>query len=442
MKTFSELPLSKVLQTNLANNAFVEPTPVQAQSIPQQLAGRDCVITAQTGTGKTLAFVLPLLEKLLKAPPAPHANGPSALILSPTRELAIQISECFSKLSAGTGIRAAIAVGGLNENAQLQAIRKGAQVVVATPGRLNDFLERKLLKLGATHHLVLDEADRMLDMGFLPTIKRILAALPTERQTIFCSATIESSVAHLVQAHVKNPVRVAIGSTTKPAEHIELHVYEVEQDRKLGLLEKMLREGEGSFLVFARTKHGADRLAKKLARSGSKATAIHGNRTQSQRNQALRGFQDGNYRVLVATDVAARGVHVEGIAHVVNYDLPQVPEDFIHRVGRTGRAGMRGTASTFSTRDERSEIRKIERLLDLRLTPQPVPAGIERETRGSQQNSPHQANAPHHAAAREARAHHDRGTPNKSKSGASKGSGPKSFGTMSFGPKGRRRRRA
>ena len=402
MKTFSELPLSRVLQTNLANNAFVQPTPVQALSIPQQLAGHDLVITAQTGTGKTLAFLLPLLEKLLKTPPA-HASGPSALLLSPTRELAIQISEAFSMLAAGTGIRAAVVVGGLNESAQLQSIRKGAQVVVATPGRRNDFLERKLLKLGSAHHLVLDEADRMLDMGFLPTIKRILAALPADRQTVFCSATIESSVAHLIDVHLKNPIRVAVGSTTKPAEHIELHVYEVEQDRKLGLLEKMLRDDQGSFLVFARTKHGADRLAKKLARSGSKATAIHGNRTQSQRNQALRGFQEGSYRVLVATDVAARGVHVEGIAHVVNYDLPQVPEDFIHRVGRTGRAGLRGTASTFSTRNERSEIRKIERLLDLRLTPQPVPAGIEREARSTSAEPSVQP------MGRDPRVRHDRG---------------------------------
>jgi ATP-dependent RNA helicase RhlE len=380
MKTFSELPLSPVLQTSLAQHGFVQPTPVQALAIPQQLAGHDLVITAQTGTGKTLAFLLPLLERLLQKGPTPGIN---ALILSPTRELAIQISECFSKLAGGTGIRAAVVVGGMSEHAQLQAIRKGVQVVVATPGRLSDFLERKLVKLGAAHILVLDEADRMLDMGFLPTIKRIMATLPAERQTVFCSATIESSVAHLIQAHLKNPVRIAIGSTTKPAEHIELHVYEVDQDRKLGLLEKMLRDDNGSFLVFARTKHGADRLAKKLVRGGSTATAIHGNRTQSQRNMALRGFQEGSFRVLVATDVAARGVHVEGIAHVINYDLPQVPEDFIHRVGRTGRAGLRGTASTFSTRSERGEIRKIERLLDLQLTPRPVPAGLEREAASS-----------------------------------------------------------
>ncbi len=376
MKTFLELPLSPVLQTNLAKHGFVEPTPVQALSIPPQLAGNDVVITAQTGTGKTLAFLLPLLDRLLQQGAMP---GIRALILSPTRELAIQIGESFSKLAAGTGLRAAIVVGGMSEQNQLHAVHKGAQVVIATPGRLADFLERKLLKLGTTQTLILDEADRMLDMGFLPTIRRILGTLPADRTTIFCSATIESSVAHLIQGYLKNPVRITAGSPTKPAEHIELHVYEVDQDRKLGLLEKMLQEDDGTFLVFARTKHGADRLAKKLTRGGSNATAIHGNRTQSQRNNALRGFQDGDFRVLVATDVAARGVHVEGIAHVINYDLPQVPEDFIHRVGRTGRAGLRGTASTFSTRGERGEIRKIERLLDLQLTPRPVPAGLTRE---------------------------------------------------------------
>src|SRR5277367_5327186 len=254
MNTFSELPLSTALQSSLALNGFVQPTPVQALAIPQQLAGHDLVITAQTGTGKTLAFLLPLLERLLKNR---EGAGISALILSPTRELAIQISQAFSQLAAGTGIRPAVVVGGLNEQTQLQTIRKGAHVVIATPGRLNDFLDRKLVKLGSAHTLVLDEADRMLDMGFLPTIKKILAALPADRQTMFCSATIESSVAHLISTYLKNPVRVAIGSATKPSEHVELHVYEVEQDRKLGLLESMLQQERGSFLVFTRTKHGA-----------------------------------------------------------------------------------------------------------------------------------------------------------------------------------------
>jgi len=376
------------LQSNLTQHGFVEPTPVQALSIPPQLNGQDLVITAQTGTGKTLAFLLPLLEKLGAKGPA---AGISALILTPTRELAIQISQSFLKLAGGTGFRAAVVVGGLNEQSQLQTIRKGAQVVIATPGRLSDFLERKLVKLGAAHTLILDEADRMLDMGFLPTIQKILGTLPADRQTVFCSATIESSVAHLIRTHLRNPVRVAVGSTTKPSDHVDLHLYEVEQDRKLSLLEKMLQEERGSFLVFARTKHGADRLAQKLARNGAKATAIHGDRTQSQRNTALRGFQEGSYRVLVATDVAARGLHVEGIAHVINYDLPQLPEDFIHRVGRTGRAGVRGTASTFSTRSERGEIRKIERLLDMQLTRCEVASGLNQEPVRATESRPVQA---------------------------------------------------
>jgi ATP-dependent RNA helicase RhlE len=376
MNNFSDLPLSPALQRNLALHGFVQPTPVQARAIPQLLAGHDVVITAQTGTGKTLAFLLPLLERLAKQD---KQAAPSVLILSPTRELAIQTNESFGKLAAGTGFRAAVIVGGLNERTQLQAVRKGAQVLIATPGRLSDFLGRKLVALGSVHTLVLDEADRMLDMGFLPTIKKILAALPIERQTVFCSATLESSVTHLIDSYLKNPVRIAVGSSTKPSEHVDLHVYEVEQDRKLGLLESMLQQERGSFLVFTRTKHGADRLAKKLASGGSKVASIHGDRTQSQRNIALRGFQEGSYRVLVATDVAARGVHVEGIAHVINYDLPQAPEDFIHRVGRTGRAGLRGTASTFSTRNERNEIRKIERTLDLQLKRQGLPSHLERE---------------------------------------------------------------
>ena len=378
MKTFSELSLSPVLQRNLAKHGFVQPLPVQSEAIPPALNGQDVVATAQTGTGKTLAFVLPVLEALSKSS---ATSGPRALILSPTRELAIQIEETLRKLAEGTGIRAAVVVGGLNEQRQLLALRKGAQVIVATPGRLSDFLERKLVKLNAIEILVLDEADRMLDMGFLPTIKAIMAAMPAKRQTLFFSATIESSVAHLIQAHVKNPVRVAIGSITKPSELVNLHIYEVEQDRKLGLLEHMLKTEQGSFLVFARTKHGADKLAKKLERSGASATCIHGGRSQSQRNQALRGFQQGQYRILVATDVAARGIHVEGIAHVVNYDLPQVPEDFIHRVGRTGRVGTRGTASTFSTRTERGEINRIEKLLNIRLTRRDVAAHVAREER-------------------------------------------------------------
>ena len=376
MKSFTEFPLSALLQSNLLKHGFKQPTAVQAQAIEPALAGRDVVATAQTGTGKTLAFVLPIIHLLGNEK---SHSGIRVVILSPTRELAIQSDETFAKMAMGTSIRAAVVIGGIGERSQLQSIRKGAQVIIATPGRLCDFLSRGLIQLGHVRMLVLDEADRMLDMGFLPTIKRIMEAIPAERQTLFFSATIESSVKHLVETHVRNAVRVEVGSTTKPVEKIDLHLYEVEPDRKLGLLQLMLREETGSFLVFARTKHGADRLSKKLSRDGVKSAAIHGDRTQSQRSQALRGFQDGYYRVLVATDIAARGIHVEGISHVVNYDLPQVPEDFIHRVGRTGRAGAGGTASTFATRNERAEVAHIERILATRLVRRPVSPGVGRE---------------------------------------------------------------
>jgi ATP-dependent RNA helicase RhlE len=367
MTNFSELSVSAQLKSNLSKHGFVNPTPVQAQAIEPALAGRDVVATAQTGTGKTLAFTLPLIEKLARQ------KGICALILSPTRELAIQIDQTFAKLAPGSGLRSAVVVGGMSEKAQLNTIRRGAQVIIATPGRLYDYLSRKLIDLSTVKIAVLDEADRMLDMGFLPTIQRILDATPSTRQTLFFSATMETSVAHLVSDYVRDPARIEIGSTSKPAEQVDLYVYEVEQNGKQALLEQMLREEQGSFLVFARTKHGADRLARRLAENGFKTAAIHGDRSQNQRNQALKGFQEGYYRVLVATDVAARGIHVEGIAHVVNYDLPQVPEDFIHRVGRTGRAGARGCATTFASRIERSEIARIERAIGMKLTRKHVP---------------------------------------------------------------------
>ncbi|HWR53135.1 MAG TPA: DEAD/DEAH box helicase [Bryobacteraceae bacterium] len=377
MNSFSEFSLCPVLQGNLKKHGFVQPTDVQGQAIPPALIGRDIVATAQTGTGKTLAFLLPLLEALSGRP----GRGIQALIVTPTRELAMQIDEAFAQLATGTGVRAAVVVGGMNESRQLKAIAAGAQIVVATPGRLCDYLNRRLVNLSKVRFLVLDEADRMLDMGFLPSIRTILQTMPAERQTMLFSATICNSVAHLIDAHVRNPVRVAIGPSAKPAEQVDLNVYEVEQDRKLGLLTRLLEQEQGSFLVFARTKHGTDRLAKKLSHAGVKTARIHGDRSQSQRNQALAGFKEGEYRVLVATDVAARGIHVDGIAHVINYDLPQAPEDFVHRIGRTGRAGARGTASTFSTRAERSEIRNIERSLKVRLTVRDVAADVPREVK-------------------------------------------------------------
>ena len=366
MIQFSELSIQQVLHQNLIRNGFLQPTPVQAQAIPAALTGVDIVATAQTGTGKTLAFVLPTLEKLLSQSPGPRKEKSGSairtLILAPTRELALQIADSFAKLSVGTGLRSAVVVGGLNERTQLDNIRRGVQIVIATPGRLEDFLNRKLIDLASVSTAVLDEADRMLDMGFLPAIEKILAVLPKNRQNLFYSATMPKTVERLILQHSNRPVRIAVsGESASTPDQVDLNLYEVENDSKVSLLRHMLQQEEGSFLVFARTKHGTDRLAKKLSAAGVHAAAIHGDRTQNQRNQALAGFREGRYRVLVATDVAARGIHVDGVAHVVNFDIPQAPQDFIHRVGRTGRAGQRGSASTFMARSERNEIRRIER---------------------------------------------------------------------------------
>src|SRR4051794_21720272 len=394
MKLFSELTLSPVVHNNLVRNGFTEPTPVQAQAIPVALNGSDIVATAQTGTGKTLAFLLPIVDSLLKNPAADSERSRQteirALVLSPTRELAIQIAETFKQLASNTALRAAIVVGGLSEQTQLNAIRRGAQLVIATPGRLEDFLDRNLVDLSKVSTLVLDEADRMLDMGFLPAIEKILGRVPSSRQSLFFSATMERTVERLIARHSRNPIRISVGSTeTRTPDSVDLHVFEVESDLKLSLLRNLMNEEEGSFLVFARTKHATDRLARKLSAHGLRAVAMHGDRTQNQRNQALAGFRDGRYRVLVATDVAARGIHVDSVAHVVNYDLPQAPQDFIHRVGRTGRAGQRGSAWTFSLRSERNEIRRIERECKVRLVRREVGPDVvsERDELGHEKPS-------------------------------------------------------
>ena len=374
MKKFTDIPdLCPALKVNLARNGWVEPTAVQSQAIPPAIEGRDMIATAQTGTGKTLAFALPIVQKLATGP---TPRGIRAVILSPTRELAIQIDEAIGHLTAGMQIRSAVVVGGMNEQNQLRNIRKGAQIIVATPGRLCDFIERRLVDLKGTQIFVLDEADRMLDMGFLPSIKQIISQLPPVRQTLLFSATIEKSVEKLIESSVRNPVRIAIGSNTKPVDDIDLHHYEVEAGGKLPLLIHLLKVSKGTFLVFSRTKRSTDRLAKELALYGVKTARIHGDRTQAQRNQALDGFKNGSYRVLVATDVAARGIHVDGIEHVVNFDLPQVPEDFLHRAGRTGRAGAKGVASTFSVRSERGDIVRIERALRTKLVKRDIPTGM------------------------------------------------------------------
>src|SRR5579863_9161892 len=363
MQNFSELSISPYVQDRLSFAGFSVPTPVQAAAIPQALAGKDVLATAQTGTGKTLAFLVPIMEQLLQQ----KAVGVTALVLVPTRELAMQVAEQFDALRGKQLSRAALVVGGLSEGQQLRDIRNGARLIVATPGRLEDFLDRKLVNFRGLQVLVLDEADRMLDMGFLPAIRRIAAVLPKDRQTMCFSATLEASVVHLVNDYMRNPVRVALGSTLKPSENVRVQAFEVDADRKQEVLHRLLANETGRCLVFARTKRGTERLAKNLNREGFAAAMIHGDRSQSQRTAALTGFQQGRYRILVATDLASRGIHVQDIAHVINYDLPEVAENFIHRVGRTGRAGGHGVASTLFGRDQRTELHQLERTLGIRM---------------------------------------------------------------------------
>ncbi|MGO9640785.1 MAG: DEAD/DEAH box helicase [Candidatus Acidiferrales bacterium] len=363
MQSFSELAISPSMKERLQAARFSTPTPVQAGAIPHALEGKDVIATAQTGTGKTLAFLIPVIEKLSQQKTA----GIGALALVPTRELAMQVVAQYNALQGKQGRPAALVVGGLPEGRQLDAIRKGARLVVATPGRLEDYLDRRLISLSGVQTLVLDEADRMLDMGFLPAIRRIVSVLPKERQTLCFSATMEAGVAQLVRDYTRNPIRIAFGSTLKPSENVRLQAFEVPDDGKADMLYKLLDKESGRCLIFSRTKRGTERIAKSLNRQGINAAMIHGDRSQSQRTAALTGFQRGQYRVLVATDLAARGIHVQDIAHVINYDLPDVAENFIHRVGRTGRAGEQGLASTFFVREQRTELFQLERVLGIRI---------------------------------------------------------------------------
>jgi ATP-dependent RNA helicase RhlE len=383
MKTFTELPLSAALQQKLAAAEFTIPTPVQALAIPPALAGKDVLGTAQTGTGKTLAFLIPIIEMLRREPSA-HI---SALVLLPTRELAMQVHEQYEQLCGKNMPKAALVIGGVSEKAQIESLRAGSQFVIATPGRLQDFITRKFANLRHVKILVLDEADRMLDMGFLPSIRRILQVVPEQRQTLCFSATLEQSVAALVNDYMRDPVRVALGSILKPAESVQLEAYEVRPTEKMDVLRQLLYEEKGQTLIFARTKRGTQRLARELERDGFSAAMIHGDRTQSQRNAALSGFQEGRYQILVATDVASRGLHVDDVAHVINYDLPKMAEDFIHRVGRTGRAGLQGRASTLVTGVEVLDLRNIERTLKLRIERKQVDGSGEEKPRRVVQNT-------------------------------------------------------
>jgi ATP-dependent RNA helicase RhlE len=381
---FTDFNISDSLKNRLTNAGFTMPTPVQAKAIPPALEGSDILATASTGTGKTLSFLIPMIQRMdaTSVPSTKGKRGPiRSLILLPTRELAMQVLEAYWKLVPGSKSDAVLVCGGLSENNQLDQLDRGPRLVVATPGRLEDFLRRREININSVEMLVLDEVDRMLDMGFLPAIRRIVGAVPKTRQTMCYSATLDANIQEIVRDYVRNPVRVEIGQTSKPSDRVELRVYTVMQDQKLGLLDQMLREEQGTFLVFSRTKHGADRISKKLERLGHDADVIHGDRSQSQRTAALKGFQNGKHRVLVATDVAARGIDVQDIAHVVNYDLPNASDDFVHRIGRTGRAGANGVATTFVMPQERHEARKLERELKIKFEWREADKNIEKEVR-------------------------------------------------------------
>jgi len=382
MTTFTELPLSAPLQQKLAAAQFITLTPIQERAIQPALEGKDVIGTAQTGTGKTLAYLIPVIE-MLRQEPAAQA---SALVLLPTRELAMQVHEVYESLRSRNLPQASLVIGGVSEKAQIQGLR-GSSLIIATPGRLQDLNDRRFADLRHIKMLVLDEADRMLDMGFLPAIRRILALLPKSRQTLCFSATLEASVAGLVHEYMRDPVRVALGSVLKPAESVELKAYEVRPGEKLDVLRQLLYNEKGQTLIFTRTKRGAQRLAQELARDGFTATMIHGDRSQSQRNGALSGFQEGRFQVLVATDIASRGLHCDDVAHVINYDLPKMAEDFIHRVGRTGRAGLSGRATTLAAGVEVVELRNIERTLKLRIERMQMDPSGATQPRRSVQNT-------------------------------------------------------
>ena len=377
MFTFNELPISPYLQDRLQAAEFITPTEVQAAAIPHAVAGKDVIATAQTGTGKTLAFLVPIMDKLMLQ----KESRPGALVLVPTRELALQIGKQYEQLRGKKLPPAALLIGGVAEGTQLRAVRAGAKLIIATPGRFEDLYDRELISLDGVKTLVLDEVDRMLDMGFIPAIRRIVSQLPRSRQTLCFSATLEASVAHLIHDYVRVPVRLEFGSTQRASESVQLTAYEVQADQKLALLKRLLNDEAGRTLVFVRTKRATERLADKLKRHGMNVCVLHGDRTQSQRNSALTAFQHGKSRVLVATDVASRGIHVDDIAQVINYDLPAIPEDFIHRVGRTGRAGATGTAATFYSGIERSDLARLERTLQLKMGRGHVDADLTREER-------------------------------------------------------------
>ncbi|MSR59420.1 MAG: DEAD/DEAH box helicase [Planctomycetaceae bacterium] len=362
---FSDLGLAEPIVRAVATTGYDTPTPIQAQAIPQVLAGRDLFGCAQTGTGKTAAFALPILHRLHTARPATGSGRKiRVLVLSPTRELASQISEFFSSYGRNTPLRNAVIFGGVNQNPQVKALRNGIDILVATPGRLLDLLNQGHVDLRAVEIFVLDEADRMLDLGFFPDIRKVVARLSTQRQTLLFSATMPADIRELAQSILRDPLNVHVAPMATAADRIEQGVFHVSKRNKPTLLRHLLRQSSTSrALVFTRTKRGADRVVNDLIKAGIRAAAIHGDKSQAQREKALDGFKAHRVPVLVATDIAARGIDVDAVSHVFNYDVPNVAETYVHRIGRTARAGASGIAVSFCDAEERGDLRAIERLL-------------------------------------------------------------------------------
>jgi len=362
--TFEQLHIIPQILEALSQEGYVTPTPIQEKAIPIVLAGRDLLGCAQTGTGKTAAFSIPIIQNLQAKPRTPGRRPIKALVLTPTRELAIQIDQSFESYGHLTHLRHAVIFGGVSQQPQTNALNQGIDVLVATPGRLLDLISQKLVDLRQLDYFVLDEADRMLDMGFIHDIKRILPLLPKQRQTLFFSATMPPEIAELADSILQNPEKVAITPPSSTVDMIDQSLYFVEKNDKKPLLIELLKNKDiTSALVFSRTKHGADKIARFLVQAGISADAIHGEKSQNARQRALNNFKDHKIKVLVATDIAARGIDIDELSHVFNNDLPEVPETYVHRIGRTGRAGNNGTAISFCSSDEMQQLKDIQKLI-------------------------------------------------------------------------------